>query len=297
MDPIFALNIPKISLAPEELFHLGPLKVTNSNLTMLVVMAAVVIFFAIATRKLVDIPGRRQALIELAVEGLMGFTASTSGSRTLARRIFPLIATLFIFILCANYSGLLPGVGPSIYVKKDVEVTATEAGNLTPDEKNALITKEDGKQYVHDEKVPLFRSPNADLNMTLGMALIVIVVVQALGLRMNARHYLSEFKNPLAFIEVFARILSLSLRLFGNIFGGEVLVTVMYALTFVVVPTLFLGLELFFGAIQALIFSVLTIIYISLAVGGHADAEHAETHEGDAHAHDEPGDSLLQGAA
>ncbi len=117
--------------------------------------------------------------------------------------------------------------------------------------------------------------------MTLALALIVMVLVQYYGIQANGAGYFREFRNPMAIIELFSRILSLSLRLFGNIFGGEVLVTVMYALTFVLVPTLFLFLELFFGFIQALVFVVLTIIFISLAAtehhgGGHA-AERAST--------------------
>lgn len=284
MDPMFAITIPKISLAPEELFHIGPLQITNSNLTMLIVMIAIAVFFIVSTRKLSTIPGRRQALVEFTIESLMNFTTSTSGNPRLARKIFPLIVTLFVFILCANYSGLLPGVG-SIYVKKDVPVPASvSVAQLTPAERQTedIIQKSDGKFYYHDEKVPIFRSPNADLNMTLAMALIVTVLVQYYGIQANGAGYFREFKNPMAIIELFSRVLSLSLRLFGNIFGGEVLVTVMYALTFVLVPTLFLFLELFFGFIQALVFVVLTIIFISLAAteheGGHGahDGEHDE---------------------
>lgn len=285
MDPIFAISIPKISLAAEELFHIGPLQITNANLTMLIVMIAIAVFFITSTRKLSMVPGRRQALVEFSVESLLNFTTATSGNPRLARKIFPLIFTLFVFILCANYAGLLPGVG-SIYVKKDVPVPATvSVAQLTPAERQAedIIQKSDGKFYYHDEKVPIFRAPNADLNMTLAMALIVTVLVQYYGIQANGAGYFREFKNPMAVIEVFSRILSLSLRLFGNIFGGEVLVTVMYALTFVFVPTLFLVLELFFGFIQALVFAVLTIIFISLAAteheGGHGAHDGSEPDE------------------
>lgn len=284
MGTVFAINIPHVSLPAEELFKIGPLEITNSNLTMTIVMVAIIIFFITIVRKLTVIPGRRQAVAEMAVEGLLGFTTTTAGSRALARRIFPLAATLFIFILCANYSGLLPGIG-SIYIKKDVLVDTTRAASLKPEEKERLITKEDGKQYIHDEEVPIFRSPNADLNMTLAMALIVVVLVQYMGIRAHGPGgYLKElftpaFLGPIHIIGELSRIISLSFRLFGNIFGGEVLVTMMYALTFVVVPTVFLGLELLFGLIQALIFTILTIIYIQLAVSGHGDAHGEEEHE------------------
>lgn len=276
MDTLFAINIPHVSLPAEELFRIGPLSITNSNLQMMLVMAGIVIFFAVVTRKLAMIPGRRQALAEMTVEGLFDFTSATAGSRSLARRIFPLAATLFIFILLANYSGLLPGVG-TIYVTKDVPVAANEVGNLKAEEKERLVTKEDGKQYLHDEKVPIFRSPNADLNMTLSMALIVVVLVQILGIRAHGiGGYVKElftpvWLGPIHVIGELARIISLSFRLFGNIFGGEVLVTMMYALTYLVIPTVFLGLELFFGLIQAAIFTILTIVYVQLAVAGHGD--------------------------
>lgn len=284
MGTVFAINIPRVSLPAEELFKIGPLEITNSNLTMAVVMAAILIFFILVVRKLSIIPGRRQALAELTVDGLLGFTISTAGSRSLGRKIFPLAATLFIFILCANYSGLLPGVG-SIYIKKDVVVTPSEVSSLTAEQQKRVIKKADGLQYLHDEQVPIFRSPNADLNMTIGMALIVVILVQYLGIRSHGPGgYLKElftpvFLGPIHIIGEISRIISLSFRLFGNIFGGEVLVTMMYALTFVVIPTVFLGLELLFGLIQALIFTILTIIYIQLAVVGHGDAHGDEEAE------------------
>ncbi len=277
MGPMFAISIPTISLAPEELFHIGPLQITNSNLVMMIVIIAIAVFFITSTRKLTTVPGRRQALVEYTVESLLSFTVSTSGNAKLARKIFPLIVTLFVFILCANYSGLLPGVG-SIYITKDVPVPASVAvAQLTPEERQTehVIQKGDGKYYYQGEHVPIFRSPNADLNMTLALALIVMVLVQYYGIRANGVGYFREFRNPMAIIELFSRTLSLSLRLFGNIFGGEVLVTVMYALTFVLVPTLFLFLELFFGFIQALVFVVLTIIFISLAATEHHGGGHA----------------------
>jgi len=124
--------------------------------------------------------------------------------------------------------------------------------------------------------------------MTLAMALIVVVLVQYLGIRAHGPGgYIKElftpaFLGPIHIIGELSRIVSLAFRLFGNIFGGEVLVTMMYALTFVLIPTVFLGLELFFGLIQALIFTILTIIYIQLAVSGHGDGHGDEAEHEDA---------------
>lgn len=288
MDPIFAIDLPKITLAPDELFTLGPIRITNSNLTMLLVMAFIVIFFAVIASRLKTVPGRAQALAEVAVEGLYSFTASTSGNRDLTKRIFPLAATLFIFILCANYSGLLPGV-ETIYITKDVPISAATCAKMSAEEleKDHVEKEADGSCIAKGEHVPLFRSPNADLNMTIGLAVFVVVLVQVAGIASHGiGGYLKELLTPIPLAPIhiigeFSRILSLAFRLFGNIFGGEVLVTIMYGLTYVVVPTLFLGLELFFGAIQALIFTVLTIIYFSLAVAGHGD------HGDEAHAEEE----------
>jgi F-type H+-transporting ATPase subunit a len=138
--------------------------------------------------------------------------------------------------------------------------------------------------------VPFFRAPNADLNMTIAMALIAVVTVQFFAIRGHGiGNYLKEFVAPpipfLHLIGEFSRIISLSARLFGNVFGGEVLLAVIIALTTPlafglvgVVPTLFYGLELFFGFIQALLFSLLTLIYIAVAAAGHDDhEEHSAT--------------------
>ncbi len=291
MDPVFAINLPKITLAPDELFHIGPVPITNSNLTMLIVMVLLVLAFFFITRNLKMVPDRKQALGEVVVEGLLGLAISTSGNRALSRRIFPLAATLFIFIICSFYAGLFPGM-ETIYVKKDVPVAAADCAKLMPDEmtKENIVKNADGSCTAKDEKVPLFRSPVADLNMTIGMALMVIVLVQIAGIQAHGvGGYLKELLTPiplapLHIIGEFARILSLSFRLFGNVFGGEVLVTVMYALTYAIIPSVFLALEVFFGAIQALIFTVLTVIYFSLAVAGHGGHdEHAEVVEEAAH--------------
>jgi F-type H+-transporting ATPase subunit a len=178
------------------------------------------------------------------VEWVLGFVldiVEDSAGHSLGRRIFPLVATFFVFILTANWIGLLPGFNT-------VKITNFEGHH-----------------------VPLLRSANSDLNMTAAMALIAVGTVQVLGV---ASHgivgYLKELASPplLAPVHVISEIshvVSLAGRLFGNIFGGEVLLLVMYALAPVVVPAIFVGLEAFFGFIQALIFTVLATVYIVLA--------------------------------
>ncbi|MDQ3780626.1 MAG: F0F1 ATP synthase subunit A, partial [Chloroflexota bacterium] len=258
-----------VELAAETLFHLGPVPITNSLLTMLLVMAFILLAGTLIARRARTIPaGRAQGVAELIVEFLLGLVEGTAG-RNAGRRIFPLVGGIFIFILFANYSGLLPGVGTVGYwheeeaeashevVAADIEGEdaaapgAVEAGEeAISDEEHATTdaaaaTTGDGgdeaavatDEEAHDRVlVPYLRAPNADLNMTLAMALLTFTVVQIAGI--NAHGFIGRIKHmadpwwifPLELIQEFARIISLSFRLFGNIFAGEVLLAVMYAL-------------------------------------------------------------------
>ncbi|MGN6561415.1 MAG: F0F1 ATP synthase subunit A [Thermomicrobiales bacterium] len=254
-----------ISLPAESVFSIGPLHITNSIIMMLLVGAGLVIFYAVAMRKHALVPGGTQNLAEVIVEYVLGLVEGAAGKR-LGRRIFPLVATLFIFIITANYAGLLPLVGTVGFTNE------------------------------HGEFVPFLRSPNADLNMTIAMALIAVIIVQISGVMAHGvGGYLKELLTPIPLAPIhiigeFSRLISLSARLFGNIFGGEVLVTVMYHLTFVVIPVIFISLELLFGYIQAMIFSMLTMSYIILAVAGHGgDHEEHEEHGAAALVADETG--------
>ena len=135
--------------------------------------------------------------------------------------------------------------------------------------------------------VPFLRSPNADINMTLAMALVTFTVVQIYGIRAHGfrgriKHWRSPvFLFPIEVVGEFARIVSLSARFFGNIFAGEVLMAVMVAMANAVkiaiiplaLPVVFLFLEVLFGSIQALVFAFLTAIYITLATAGHDEHE------------------------
>jgi F-type H+-transporting ATPase subunit a len=232
-----------ISLAPEPVFRLGGLVITNTMFTSLLVVVLLsvvaIVYRAVAS---VDNPGRFQMLIEW-VTGFVLSASEGAAGRRLGRRIFPLVATFFIFILTANWLGNFPGFG------------------------SIKIVNFEGKS------VPLLRSVNSDLNMTAAMALIAVVTVQVLAL---AEHglvgYLKElttpwFLTPIHLISEISHVISLAGRLFGNIFGGEVLMIVMYSLVPYVVPAVFLGLEIFFGFIQAMIFTMLSIAYIAMAAG------------------------------
>ena len=285
------LLTPKPSFAAEPIFDLGPtfdlgplhfpIHFSNSMLMTLVVMTAIVLFFWWNTRRISLIPTRGQNIAEMVIEFLVGVVESTAGKKT-GRVIFPLIATLFIFIITANYSGLLPGVG-SIGLCRSEAALHAGATETTPPATEPANTYRLGGCAPGTTFVPLMRAPNADLNTTLAMALIAVVVVQVAGvLAHGVGGYLKELTTPVLLAPIhiigeFSRIISLSARLFGNIFGGEVLLAVMYFLLGSVFAgigvVVFLGLELLFGAIQALVFTFLTTVYISMAVAGHGDAE------------------------
>jgi F-type H+-transporting ATPase subunit a len=291
--------LPPISIKAEGIFDIplpwGHFIITNSMLQTLLVVLGIALFFFLATRKMKLVPRGAQNLAESIVELLLGITEGTAGKRV-GRRIFPLIATLFIFILVANYSGLIPGVGTIGKCVAPVHAVATAPGGETgavaeksatgglPTPESTGICKEPNTEFV-----PWLRGPNADLNMTLAMALLAVGIVQIAGVAAHGfRGYLKELSTPwpltpIHIISEISRVISLSFRLFGNIFGGEVLLTVMYALLggiFVGFATfIFLGLEVFFGLIQALLFSILTLVYIATAVATHGDAEAEGSHD------------------
>jgi F-type H+-transporting ATPase subunit a len=302
-----------VSIAAETLFHIGPIPITNSFLTMLIVMAVLLIVGAIIGRSARVIPASRaQSVAELIVEFILSLVENTASSKKAARRIFPLVAGIFIFILFANYSGLFPGVGtigvwheePAATVDVE-EAAALEVAHVG--DPATLPQPHPAAEEGHEVLVPLFRAPTADLNMTLAMSLVTFIAVQVLGV--GAHGVVGRIKHmadpwfifPLELIQELARIVSLSFRLFGNVFAGEVLLAVMVAMASaikiavipVLFPVVFLFLEVLFGTIQALVFALLTLIYIVLATAGHHDddEEHAS------HAEPAPVQPVASGAA
>lgn len=208
--------------------------------TVLVVLVLTILGIIYRSTLSLESPGRFQSTIEWVLSWVLSMSESTAG-RTLGRRIFPLSATFFIFILTANWIGLFPGFG------------------------TIMVTNCEGHH------VPLFRSANSDLNMTVAMAIIAVATVQVLGVMTHGvMGYLKELATPLFLAPIhiigeISHVISLAGRLFGNIFGGEVLMVVMYSLVPYFVPVVFLGLEVLFGFIQAMIFTVLSLVYIALA--------------------------------
>ena len=251
-----------VAIKAEKLFSIGPFEVTNS---MVGAVLASLLLLAAAwyiTRRAETIPGRLQSLIEMPVEYIAGITA-VSTSRW--RGYVALVVGLFLMILVANWLGLLPGVGTI------------------------------GLRGEHEgELVPFVRPAAADLNFTLALAFVTFVVFVWWAIRIHGPigylkelvgepRYMAPLMFPIHLISELSRLVSLSMRLFGNVFAGEVLLATMLALTTAIifvlplaffVPAVFLGLELIFGAVQALVFALLTMTYITMAIAEHEGGDH-----------------------
>jgi F-type H+-transporting ATPase subunit a len=239
-----------ISVAPETLFNIGPVPITNSVFTNLIVTFFLIflgIYSAAAKNKMKAIP----VTFGLVIEGFHDFFVSIAGER--GAKLFPLLFTFFIYIIIANWSGLLPVIG-SIGIN---EIHGSE------------------KEFI-----PLFRGPTTDLNTTFALAIISVVSAWYMGIKANGiKGFLGKFvtiRSPIdtvvGFLETiseFSKLLSFSFRLFGNIFAGEVLIAVMTFLIPVILPVPFIALEVFVGFIQAIVFTMLTLIFIEVAVESH----------------------------
>jgi F-type H+-transporting ATPase subunit a len=263
-----------VSIRAETLFTIGPLEFTNSMVGALLTSVILIAVAVLLIRRPGLVPNRLQSLIEFPIEWLGGIVA---GSTSRWRGYVSLILGLFLMILIANWIGLLPGVG--------------------------TIGLRHG-----EELVPFVRPASADLNFTLGLAIVAFVVFVWWGVRINGvggylkelvgePRYMAPLMLPIHTISELSRLVSLSMRLFGNVFAGEVLIATMLALTtaalFVLplaffVPAIFLGLELLFGLVQALVFALLAMTYITMAIAEHEDG-HGGEHEADGSEHEEHG--------
>lgn len=242
-----------ISIAAEPLFTLGGVSITNSLMIGALVSALLMIILTSLVRKRQAVPGRVQAAVEVTFEALVDLIESVTHDKAQARKFFPLVATIFLFVLFSNWAGLLPGVGT-------VGLSAEHHGEATI--------------------IPFLRSTSADLNFTLALSLIVVFVVQfagiaALGVRKyGAKFFISPFHKPygigtlvgiLELISEIGKTISFTFRLFGNVFAGEVLLTVMLHLVPYALPVPFLIMEVFVGLIQALVFAMLTLVFLKMA--------------------------------
>jgi F-type H+-transporting ATPase subunit a len=282
----FPVKVPPVEVVAEPIAHLPFLgAITNAQVTTWLVMILLVWLAAAAMRSRSLVPSGLQNMMEAMVEALWNLSEDVAGEKRV-RKFFPIMATIFFFVLLSNWLGLLPGVGTL-----------------------GLWETVNGERVI----VPLLRSPSTDLNTTLALALISVILTQIFGIQaLGVLRYFGKFINltgtakllgaltgrspkparptgyimliffaaidlfmgVLEFVSEVAKILSFSFRLFGNIFAGEVLLVVIAFLMPYLLPLPFLGLEVFVGFIQAFVFAVLTLVFMTIATTGHGGEEH-----------------------
>jgi F-type H+-transporting ATPase subunit a len=259
-------DIPShFALTGEPLFEVGPISYTNAHLTMLLVIGILATLSMLATRKMDVQPRGLQNAAEMLVQGLSDFVVSIGGPQ--AKKYLPLFGTLFLFIVFSNWLSVVPLVGQI--------------------------------EWLH--------SPTADYHITFAMAFVSWVAYQTEGFKHLGFGYVKRWFNFSGFkdgpfigaifvlvglIELFSeifRMLTLTLRLWGNVFGGEIMLTVMSALLFVPGLALpFVGLEVFIGLVQGLVFALLVLMYFVLAIESHDESHEEGSHsDTDRVAHEE----------
>ena len=245
-----------ISIAAEKLFEAWGFPVTNAFLLTLLISASLMLFSVVFFGKLRLVPGKLQSAIEFVFEFLWSTVSDVAESPKLAKKFFPLVATIFFFVLFSNWIELIPGLG-TVGIREGHGV------------------------------IPFLRSSSADLNMTLAISFISVFSVQFFGIaaigivKYGQKFLVSPFRKPygvgtfMGLLELMSeatRLISFSFRLFGNIFAGEVLLIVILNLVPFFLPLPFLFLELFVGVVQAGVFSILTLVFLKMAT---LEPEHA----------------------
>ena len=264
------------TLFAEPIFHVGSFTVTNSLLNSWATVIILVVLFVLIGKKVKKIPKGLQNIFEILLEEAVKLSDSITGDRKKSEKFLPIFLAIFLFVLVNNWLGLLPGMGTIGFVEGT-------AGHLA--------------------FVPLFRGATADLNTTLALALFAVVASHVMGVMMVGvwKHF-NKFINLKAFLEIpkkvrkdftvilvnpiqafvglieiigeIAKVASLSFRLFGNVFAGEVLLASMMAIFAFVLPLPFMFLEIIVGIIQALIFALLTLVFMTIAAQDHSEEAH-----------------------
>ncbi|MCL1886202.1 MAG: F0F1 ATP synthase subunit A [Dehalococcoidia bacterium] len=271
-----SLELPEPKLPSDAIFHVFSVPVTNSMLATWITVIVLVLIAFFITRKPKLVPGRAQSAAESILGYIYNLCVNTAGEKD-GRKFFPLVATIFLFVLFNALLALIPGFGSIHY-------------------------------HTHEGNVELLRAANTDLNTPLALALITFFTVEFMGFKRLGLGYLKKFitwgdfgraigkifkgkfdvmallsgfimgiVGLLELVSELIRIVSLTFRLFGNMLAGEIILLVIAYVVPYFVPMVFYGLESFFAVIQALIFGILTIVYISLSVSSHSSEEHHKT--------------------
>ena len=238
-----------MALSAEKLGEFLGLTITNTLVTSWVVVLLLITAGVLVGSRLQMVPGRFQTLLEWMFGGIYDYVAEVLESRDLARRFFPLLITIFLFIFVSNWLEFIPGIGSL-----------------------GFFSSKGGGEFTS-----LFRSVNTDLNVPLALAIISFLVVEITGVAtLGAVKYAGKFitfKSPIAFavglvelIGEIVRVVSLSFRLFGNILAGEIIILVAIYFMPYFLPVPLMLFELFIGFLQAAIFALLTLFFLKLAV-------------------------------
>lgn len=245
--------MPHIEIAAEKIGSFFGFPITNTLVMSVAVTLFLILISRVFFKNLSLVPAPVQNIFEFGVEKFLDTMQGILGSRENAEKYFPLVATIFLFVLLSNWFGILPGIGSIGFFEE-----------------------------YHGETrfLPFFRSAASDLNFTLALGIIAVFFVNILGAAaigvgkhigkfFNFRSPIGFFLGILEFISEIAKVVSFSFRLFGNIFAGEVLLVITAFLVPYFIPVPFLMLELFVGFIQALVFAMLIMVFISIAVQQH----------------------------
>lgn len=245
------------SFSPESIFHLGPFFLTNTLLATLLADAILIVGVAFLSKNIKLIPNFFQNMVENIIETFYSLTESVASKRTPI--IFPYFMSFFLFILVANWSSLIPGFGT---------IGFFEEGHFTP----------------------LLRGATSDLNTTLGLALVSafathMIAIKATGIKEYLSRYFSFnpinlFIGILEIISEITKIISLSFRLFGNIFAGEIVLLTTAGIFAFLFPIPFLLLEVIVGLVQALVFGMLTMTFMAVLSTPHHEAKVQTENEG-----------------
>ncbi len=240
------------AFSAETILQIGQVPITNSLLDTIIV-DALLIWGIFSLRKLSMVPGVFQNIAEYAIDGFYNLTTNITPKH--AGKIFPWFMSFFVFIFLSNWSGLIPGFGTIGF-------------------------------YRNGELVPYLRAATSDINTTAGLAILSVFVTQGMGIAtVGLKEYVSRYVswNPinlfvgiLEFVGIFTSIISLSFRLFGNIFAGEVLLSTISSMFAFLLPLPFLMLEVIVGFVQALVFSMLTMVAMAIITTPHHESSESE---------------------
>ncbi|MBI2026123.1 MAG: F0F1 ATP synthase subunit A [Candidatus Levybacteria bacterium] len=235
-----------VSFAAEPIVYFGNFAITNSFLDTLLVDGIIIGLIILVRKNLSLVPGKLQTTVESLISEFYNITVSVSGRN--AGKIFPFFMTFFIFILIANWTGLIPGIS-AVGIRQEHTI------------------------------IPFLRPATSDFNVTLGLALVSVVATHILSIKtIGISEYLLRFVslNPrnlfiglLEIISEITKVISLSFRLFGNIFAGEIVLGTVSSIFAIIFPLPFLMLEFVVGLVQALVFAMLTMAFMAILMTSH----------------------------